>query len=64
MNDRMIPILLSFGAALALGALCLLCIAKPDEVATYVRRRYLRGSKLSQKLGFSNVVLKSYLFTV
>ena len=59
-TDHLLPILLSLGASGVLAVLCTLCVAKPDEIADYARRRYLRSSKLIQKWPFSNIVMKPW----
>ena len=45
---------------MACAAFCALCIAKPNEVAGYARRRYLKSSKFFQKWPFSNMVMKPW----
>ena len=60
MNDRLLLILLSFGAGIALAAFSALYIAKPDEVACYARTRYLERNRLLQKWPFSKMVMKPW----
>jgi hypothetical protein len=57
-SDRLAAILgLPVGVTLAVFST--LCIAKPDKIADYARRRYL-GSKVLQKWAFSNIVMKAW----
>jgi hypothetical protein len=52
--------LLTLTAGISLGSFCAFCLAKPDAVASYARRRYLHSSKLVQKWPFANLVNKPW----
>jgi hypothetical protein len=61
--DRLLPIVLSFAVGVALAVFCAFCVANPERISDYARRRYLRSSKLVQKWPFSNIVMKTWYRT-
>jgi len=58
--NALVPILLVITAGISVASFCVFCLARPDTVASYVRRRYLRSSKLVQKWPFANLVMKPW----
>ena len=65
MTDRSFDILFqifNLCVTLALAAFSALCIVSPNKVAGYYRRQYYR-SKLTQKLPFSNMILRPWSLT-
>jgi hypothetical protein len=58
-GHRLIPILVVAGDAIALAALCALCLLKPELLVSYGQRRFLK-SKLLQKWPLSNIVFKPW----
>jgi hypothetical protein len=56
----LLPIVSGLVVGIALVVFCTLCVAKPERIADYARRRYLRSSKLVQKWPFSNIVMKAW----
>ena len=56
--ERVVPILLSVGAGVAIAVVCAFCFTVPDKIADYLRRRYLRSGKWARKWPFASMVLK------
>ena len=54
------PVVLAVLAGLVIAAFSIFCIAKPDRLAAYARRRYLRSSKFTQGLPFASMVTKEW----
>ena len=63
MNDRLIPILFLFASGVAFVVLGVLCVARPDKVADYCRRRHLRNSPFMQKWPFARMVMDPWIPT-
>jgi hypothetical protein len=43
-----------------MAGVCALCALRPEAVASYLRRRYLRSGKFVQNWPFSGIVMKSW----
>jgi hypothetical protein len=54
------PIFLSLGVGAAMAGACAVCAVKPEAVASYLRRRYLRTPKLVRNFPFYSVVMKPW----
>ena len=54
------PVVPAILAAFVVAAFSVFCIAKPDKIAAYARRRYSRSSKFTQGFPFANMVLEGW----
>lgn len=63
-SARFIPILFTICGGLLFAVFCACCIAKPDKLAAYARRRYSRSGAFTQKIPFARIVTKDWYSTV
>ena len=59
-NAGLIPLLFTICSGLLFAVFCTFCIAKPDKLAAYARRRYSRSSAFTQKIPFARIVMKDW----
>jgi hypothetical protein len=59
-NNHLIPIFLLFASGVWFAVVGCLCVAKPDKMADYARRRYFKMNKFFQKWPFANMVLEPW----
>ena len=57
MNSKLNAIVLVFPSGVALAVVGCLCVARPDKMADYARRRYFKMSRFFQAWPFADMVL-------
>ena len=60
--NNLIPTLL-FASGIALAVFGISCVAKPDKMADYCRRRHLRNSRFMQSWPFASMVMEPWMPT-
>lgn len=63
MNHHLIPTFVLFISVVALAVFGVLCLAKPDKLADYARRRHLRSSRFMQKWPFASMIMAPWIPT-